>query len=390
MKITKIRATPVNLPLEAPVWWTGGLYPGTSKAIVEVETDEGITGLGEAPSIDAVASVEAMGERLKGADPLDIAACERRCVPPLALAPHSPAIAAFGAIDIALWDIRGKSAGEPLVALLGGAVRNEIPFTEYFGFRERSGDSGGEATPEAIVDYCLKMREAHGSTMFEGKLIRGDPRLEVRTVALLREALGQDAMIRLDSNMQWSVSTACRVLRELEPFDIANYEDPVATFEEMAALREHSTIPFSTHVPDIRRATALGAPDSFVMNFASLGGIGRAIRFIGACEAMGFGFWCYSGDSGVCTAAYLHVVASQPWLREPSQSLTRWQTADVIEGGPFRQTNNVVAVPELPGLGVTLDRQALDHWHRHLVDNGPFEHFHDPEAPGRYRRLPLA
>ena len=87
-------------------------------------------------------------------------------------------------------------------------------------------------------------------------------------------------MIRLDSNMQWSLATARRVLREIEPYKIRIYDDPVATFEEMAALRQDSSIPFSSHVPDIRRAVALGAPDAFVTNFAVLGGINRAIRFI--------------------------------------------------------------------------------------------------------------
>jgi len=105
---------------------------------------------------------------------------------------------------------------------------------------------------------------------------------------------------------------------------------------------------------------------------------------------MGIGFWCYSGDTGICTAAYVHVVASQPWVTEPSQSLFRWQVGDVIEGGPFSQSNNTVAVPEGPRLGVALDRSALEHWHRHLVDHGPLDHFHDPYLPGRYRRLLLA
>ena len=113
-------------------------------------------------------------------------------------------------------------------------------------------------TPEAIVDYCLRMREAHGSTIFEGKLIMGDPELEIRTVRMLREALGPKAVIKLDSDMQWSLTSGPSGAREIEPFDIRNYEDPVATFEEMAALRQHSTIPFSTHVPDLRRAVALG------------------------------------------------------------------------------------------------------------------------------------
>ncbi len=392
MKITRIRATPINIPLDAPFWWTGGLYGGTSKTVVEVETDQGIVGLGEAPSIDVVRNIESIGERLVGIDPLDIAGCESRCVPPWRIVQNTDnasVVKTFGAIEIALWDIRGKLWNQPLYQLLGGAVRKEIPFTEYFAFRPGAGGTGGEMTPEAVVEYCLRMRETHGSTFFEGKLILGDPDLEIRTVRLLREALGPTAMIRLDSNMQWSLTTARRVLREIEPYDVRNYEDPVATFEEMAALRLHSAIPFSSHVPDIRRAVALGVPDTFVTNFAVLGGIARTVRFIGACEAMGIGFWCYSGDAGICTAAYLHMVASQPWLHEPSQSLFRWQVGDVIENGPFRQTKNVVRVPEGPGLGVTLDRKALDHWHRHLVENGSLDHFHDPAAPGRYRRLPL-
>lgn len=369
------------------MWWTGGHYPGTSKTIVEVETDQGIVGLGEAPSADVTALIVAMGERLRGSDPLDMAACQSLCVPPWQIVQNtddSSVVKAFGAIEIALWDIMGKHCGLPLHALLGGAVRRQIPFTEYFGFR-----AGGETSPQEVTDYCLRMREDHGSTFFEGKLILGDPEIEIETVKRLRGALGASAMIRLDSNMQWSLATARHVLREIEPYNIRNYEDPVATFEEMAALRRHSAIPFSTHVPDIRRAVALGAPDTIVTNFAVLGGIARAVRFIGACEAMGVGFWCYSGDTGVATAAYLHVTAAMPWISEPSQSLFRWQIGDVVEGGPFIQKNNVVDVPEGHGLGVVLDAGELARWHRHFVDNGPLDHFHDPAAPGRFRRLPL-
>jgi glucarate dehydratase len=392
MKITDIKVTPVNMPMVIPYHWTAGLYPGTSKIILEVETDEGITGLGEAPSTDCLAHIETMKQRLSGRDPIDIAGCESVCVPPWQIVQNTDdawPVKAFGAIEMALWDIRGKAWNQPLYQLLGGAVRKEIPFTEYFAFRIGQDGKGGEMTPAAIVDYCLQMREEHGSTYFEGKLILGDPELEIETVKQMREALGPKAMIRLDSNMQWSLSTARYVLRELEPYNIRNYEDPVATFEEMAALRRHSAIPFSTHVPDIRRAVALGVPDTIVTNFTVLGGINRSIRFIGACEAMGVGFWCYSGDCGICTAAYLHMVAAQPWLHEPSQSLFRWQPVDVIEGGPFRQTDNVVKVPEGPGLGVTLDRASLRRMHEDFVKNGPMDHFYDPFGPGRFRRLPL-
>jgi glucarate dehydratase len=388
MRISSLRVTPVNIPLEAPLWWSGGLYPGTSKLVIEVETDSGLTGLGEAPSAGLHSAVVAMGERLVGLDPLDIAACEERCVPPWQIVQNtddSTPVRAFGGIELALWDIRGKAWNAPLYQLLGGAVRREIPFTEYFGFRQ-----GREMTPEAVVDYCLRMREEHGSTYFEGKLSLGDPRVEVETVRRLREGLGPDAMIRLDANMQYSLPTARRLLAELEPFDIRNYEDPVATFEELRALRQHSAIPFSTHVPDIRRAVSLGVPDAIVMNFAALGGIGRTVRFIGACEAMGVGFWCYSGDAGIATAAYLHLSAAMPWITEPSQSLFRWQLSDVIENGPFKQINNVVKVPDGPGLGIRLDRSSLERLNRDFVQNGPLDHFHDPLRPDRYRRLPVA
>jgi glucarate dehydratase len=392
MRITDIRATPVNMPLEAPYHWAGGLYPGTSKVILEVETDEGIVGLGEAPSPDFMPFLAEMRERLVGLDPIDIALCESVCVPPWQIVQSTDtagSVTAFGGIEIALWDIRGKAWGQPLYQLLGGAVRKEIPFTEYFAFRPQGNGKGGEMTPEAVVDHCLAMSAEHGSTMFEGKLSLGDPALEIRTVKLLREALGPEAMIRLDSNMQWSLATARFVLREIEECNIRNYEDPVASFEGLRALRHHSSIPFSSHVPDIRRAVALGVPDAIVTNFAVLGGINRAMRFIGACEAMGVDFWCYSGDCGICTAAYLHMVAAQPWIREPSQSLFRWQPIDVIEGGPFRHTNNVVRVPEGPGLGVALDRELLERMNRDYLENGPLDHFQDPLAPGRFRRLPL-
>ena len=91
----------------------------------------------------------------------------------------------------------------------------------------------------------------------------------------------------------------------------------------------------------------------------------------------------------MCTAAYLHVVAAMPHITEPSQSLFRWQIGDVIVDGPFRQTNNVIRVPEGPGLGVELDREALARWHRHYTEHGPMNHFLDPWSDGHYRRLPF-
>lgn len=395
MKITAIRATPVNITMEVPFYWSVGLYPGTSKVIVEVLTDEGLIGLGEAPS-PACASVinDLFAPRLLGLDAFDTETMERRCIPDVKVDANTgdmTALKAFGGVEMAAWDLRGKAWNQPLYRLLGGAVRKEIPFTEYFAYRPRQGSMGGESTPADVADYCARMREKYGSTYFEGKCpwSASDPIGEtIKVVASLRRALGDDARIRLDGNMGFSVWAARQVLRGIEPYNLDNFEDPVASFHEMATLRRHSAVPFSSHVPDLRLAVQLGVPDSIVLNMTQLGGISRTLRFIAACEAMGVGFWCYSGDSGVASAAYLHVIAATRHIDQPSQSLFRWQVDDVIEEGPFCPHKNMVSVPERPGLGVTLSPSGLKRCHQRFLDEGPCDEFFDPACPGWYGRLP--
>jgi glucarate dehydratase len=394
VKIAATRATPVNIPLEAPYLWSYGSLAGFSKTIVEIETDDGITGLGEGPSPANVATIEKVfAPRLLGRDPIDIAGAELVCLPSWSGVGTTDvdlaSIRAFGAVEMALWDIRGKAWGRPLYELFGGPFRKEIAFTDYFAFRERCDGVGGETDPEEVADYCQSLAEAHGSTMFEGKLSAADPTPSIRVVELLRKRLGPAATIRVDSNKAYSLTEAIRIARALEPLDIRCWEDPVARFEDMAKLRRHTNIRFSAHTPDILRAASLGAPDAFCTDVNVHGGIARTLRFIGACEAMGFDFWCYSGDSGIASGAYLHLAAAHPHIREPSQSLFRMQPIDVIEEGPFHPRANVVQVPEGPGLGVTLSREKLAHCHRLFIEQGPYDKFHDPERPGTFRRLPL-
>jgi len=394
MKIVEIRATPVNIPLEAPYLWSYGALAGFTKTIVEVVTDDGIVGLGEGPSPANVATIKNVFEpRLLGRDPFDIQGAEELCLPSWrgvgTIDVDLATIRAFGAVEMALWDIRGKAWGVPLYQLFGGAHRKAIPFTDYFAFREKQGNAGGESTPEAVVDYCQRLHEECGTTMFEGKVSTADPAPSIRMLELLRDRLGPGAVIRIDSNKAYSLGEARRIARAIEPLDIRCWEDPVGTFEEMAKLRQHTSIPFGVHTPDLRRAVRLGVPDAFCTDVNVHGGIGRTLRFVGACEAMDIDFWCYSGDSGILSAVYLHLAAAHAHIREPSQSLFRQQPFDVTEEGPFRPKNNVVAVPEKPGIGVTLSADRLAFCHRHFCDHGAFDKFHDPDRPGILRRLPL-
>ena len=197
-------------------------------------------------------------------------------------------------------------------------------------------------------------------------------------------------MLRIDSNKAYGLATATRIAQAIEPLGIRSWEDPVATFEDMAKLRRHTAIPFSVHTPDLRRAVALGVPDAFCTDVNVHGGIGRTLKFIAACEQMGLDFWCYSGDSGIASSVYLHLAAAFDHIREPSQSLFHMQPFDVIEEGPLRPRNNLVPVPTGPGIGVTLSPDRLAFCHRHFVENGPFNKFHDPDRPDRFRRLPLS
>jgi glucarate dehydratase len=394
MKIKAIRATPVNIPLELPYRWSYGSLAGFSKTIVEVETNDGLTGLGEGPSAANVATIlNTFAPRLIGRDPIDIQGAEELCLPSWrgvgTIDVDLASIRAFGAIEMALWDIRGKAWGQPLYQLFGGAHRKLIPVTDYFAFRDLRGQLKGESTPEGIVDYCLQLEADHGTTMFEGKLSTADPSLSIRVLELLRQKLKSGAMLRVDSNKAYSLTEARRIASAIEPLDIRSWEDPVGTLEEMQKLRQHTAIPFSVHTPDIRRAVALGVPDAFCTDVNVHGGIGRTLRFIGACEQMGLDYWCYSGDSGIASAVYLHLAAAHAHIREPSQSLFRMQPIDVIEEGPFCPQHNVVAVPEGPGIGVTLSARRLAHCHQLYIDHGPYDKFHDPDRPGILRRLPL-
>ena len=393
MKITAIRATPINLPIEAPYWWSFGWLPGSSRCVVEVETDEGITGLGEAASWHACAIIDQrLAPLLIGRDAHDITGAELACLPSWRGVSSNidfTAIRAFAAIETALWDLKGKALGRPLYDLLGGAVRKQIAFADYFGFRQARNGKGGELTPQAVADYCLGLKESFGTTIFEGKLCTRDPAPSIEALRLMRLKLGPDAVIRIDSNMAYSLTEARRIAARIEDLDIRNWEEPCVTLEEMAMLRRHTAIPFSAHNVDIQKAVALGVPDAFVTDVNVHGGIGRTVRFIGACEAMGIDFWCYSANTGIGSAAYLHLCSAFSHIREPNQSLFRMQPFDVVEEGVFAPRNNLVAVPEGPGLGVTLSKDKLAFSHKLFLDEGPYSQHHDPEEPGRYKRLPL-
>ena len=362
MQITDILVHKVNLPLVTGYRWASGVYLGATKGIVEVRTDEGVTGWGEVSTVEQ-ADIVALefAPRLKGVDPSNIDDCCRRCVPEIRtlLNTHDAGLVkAFGGLELALWDIKGKALNVPIYSLLGGPVRHEIGFSEYFALRVPGATEAGESTPLEVARYCAQMREQHGSMIFEGKMGVLDLDTEIEMVKEIRAAIGPDATLRLDANNSWPLNTARKALARLEPYDIANIEDPTLTFQDMAKLRQHSVIPFSSHLPNLRLAVELGVPDTFVLNVMTLGGLRETMKFISACELMGVGFWFYSGESAVGTAAYMQLAAAMPYLSQPGQSLLRWYADDVV-AKLIQPHANTVSIPDGPGLGITIDPDAL-------------------------------
>jgi glucarate dehydratase len=374
MKITDLRATPVNIPFVAPYRFSYGSMASVTKTVVEVATDDGVVGLGEVADGDRAADVLRQRDKLIGLDVRDTHTAERRIVPAMRYTPWGNILAqrrVFGGIEMAMWDARGRTEGVPLSLLLGGAVRSEIALTEYFSYRLPGANHPGEATATDIARYCARMIELHGAEGFEGKLATVSLDEEVSMVREVRAAIG-DRMLRLDANGAWTVPTAREALRRLDPFVIHYYEDPVETYEEMAELRNATRASFCTHLIDLPKAVRLRAPDAIVTNLNELGGIRRTVDFIRACETFDVAFRFHAGETGIGSSAYLQVSAAMEHVREPSQTILRWYGDDVIEGGPLSPKRGLLPVPAGPGLGVTLDRTALQRCHERFLSEGAF------------------
>jgi glucarate dehydratase len=369
--IADVRATAVNIPFHAPYRFAYGSIASLTKTIVEVETLDGVVGLGEIASGDRSEGVTRLRARLIGLDVLDLNEAERRCVPAMRSTPWDDVLGArrvFGGIELALWDARGRSEGVSLAGLLGGRVRDRVPLTEYFSYRLHP----GESTPLEVARYCARMVEQHGAGPFEGKVCTVSLAEEIEMVREVRAAIGDERQLTLDANGGWTVPTARSAMRRFEPFGIHYWEDPVETPEELARLRGHTAASFSTHVVDLEKAVAVRAPDTIVTNLNELGGVRRTVEFIAACARFDVGFRFHSGETGIATAAYLQLSGACEHVREPSQTLVRWYADDVIEGGPFAPQDGGLTVPTGPGLGVELDRVALRRCHERYRSEGAF------------------
>ncbi|GAA2205859.1 glucarate dehydratase family protein [Nonomuraea monospora] len=383
MIIRQIHVTPVAFR-DPPLLNAAGVHePWALRTIVEVVTDEGLTGLGETyGDLEHLAAVRECAQALIGLDVhalntmyARIAALVSGTVHDLhgltgAATAEKSIDRVFSPFEVACLDIRGKAAGVPVSDLLGGAVRDAVPYSAYL-FYKWAGHPGddpdrfGAALDETgIVEQARLLIDEYG---FQSIKLKGGvypPDQEISAIRALHEAF-PDIPLRLDPNAAWSVATSIRVGRELEGA-LQYLEDPTSGIDGMAEVAASVPMPLATnmcvvtpeHFPPAMASRAIGV---LLLDHHYWGGLVRSSHIAAMCDTFGLGMSMHSNSHlGISLAAMTHLAAATPNLTFACDTHTPWQDGqDVIAPGPLRFVNGAVPVPTTPGLGVELDRDAL-------------------------------
>ena len=361
MRITGIRSTPVAVPFTQPEAWAFGERTGMVSVLLEVDTDEGLVGLGEAAAYPSADIIEAV---LRTVEPLVVGesafTIERimKRINVVGTWHHvqatSPAIAG---VEMALWDLVGKASGQPVVNLFGGRVRDEV---EYFYYLSRKSPEGMAA--DAATGY------AAGFRVFYLKACSADPRDDIERVEAVRGAIGDDAGIRIDANESWTSGAAIRIINEMARFGLELAEQPVTgrNLTEMTYLRSRLDVPLLANEASWTRWHHLeiikqGAADVVSVDNQMDGGLANLKVGAAMLEVAGLPVLKHSlGELGVATYAGAHLLASIPNAVYASQAYGSFLADDVVEGAsPLPYRNGCLTVPDGPGLGVTLDAERV-------------------------------
>ncbi len=392
MRITGLRATPVAVPYVADEVWAFGRRRGQVSVLLEVDTDEGLVGLGEAaayPSADIVLAVLASLRPLViGADAFQIERLVRR-IELVGTWHHvkatSPAIAA---VEMACWDLVGKASGQPLVNLLGGRFHERVEFFHYVA----------RAEPHEVAAEGKRAASAGFGTCYL-KVGADDPRRDLERVAALRDGAGPDMALRVDANEAWSPGTAVRMITELERFGLELVEQPVSgrNLDEMAYVRGRIGTPLLANEASWTRYDQLaviraGAADVLSVDNQMDGGLLNLKRSAGLCEAAGLPVVKHSlGELGVALAAAVHAIAATPNFRYANQAYGALLADDVTTGltGTFESyVDGTLEVPGGPGLGVALDPEKVARYAELYRTDGASFAFHDTDVLTRAPALP--
>ncbi len=366
MKITDLRVTKLAVPMDEPKLVSKGRgFETRPAAIVEVETDAGITGIGEGvgpnPHMIETAVERMHADELVGEDPRDV---ERHWEAMVAGGTYwdqkGAAVSAASGIDIALWDIIGKHQDAPLYRLLGG-------------------DSRGDGRVQA---YASDLFWTDPGTMAEraaGYVERGFPAVKTHLgngvtadrerVAAIREAIG-DAELMVDVNCGYDRQEALRAGRMLEEYDAYWYEEPLDPYdvEGLAELRAKLDVPIATGENEFtrwgfRRLFEAGAVDYAMPDLMRCGGVTEGRKIASLAGAFDATATPHNFSTGVGLAATLQLMAATPETEWLEFDTTGYELYDpLVVGGIDVDSEGRVAVPETPGVGAQLPDDVVEQY----------------------------
>ena len=377
MKITDIKVHVLKSLLAQPFAFSQGWVRQRSATLVEVSTDDGIIGWGEAfaqglepPEIAAAAITHALKPLVLGADPLATEVLWHRMYHATRdYGRKGSVVAAISAIDIALWDIAGRARGVPVHVLLGGAFRDRVePYAT--GFYRIHGQ--GEAA--RLADEAIMHHEA-GFRFMKVKLGFGVDDDIACMAAIARAIEGRGVTLMIDTNHAYGRAEALRLGRALDQYSLRWYEEPVAPEDVRgyAEMREKLTMPIAGGENEhtlygFRELFGANALDIAQPDLGSCGGISAARHIVALAQAHGVAVNPHVWGSAIAQAASLQMIAALPsahhslFAEEPVFEYDR-------SSHPFRQhlitqpivqQDGWVAIPTGPGLGVEVDRTVLE------------------------------
>jgi glucarate dehydratase len=397
MKITDIKATTVTVPLEAALRHSNGTHWGRFvRTVVEVETDEGIVGLGEmgGGGASAEAAFAGLKSYLVGHDPFDLNRMRYAiCNPTASL--YNNRTQLHAALEFACLDIIGRKLGVPVYQLLGGRVRDSVGFASYLFFRyaDRRSGKGEVRTIDQLLDHARALKAEHGFRAHKLKAGVFHPDYELECFRALAAEFPGDTL-RYDPNAALSVEQALRFGQAISDLNNDYFEDPTWGLAGMRRLREKLSIPLATNtiVIDFEQlATNVRDPavDVILLDTTFWGGIRACVRAAQICDTFGLGIAVHSsGELGIQLASMLHLGAVLPNLVFTADAHYHHLTDDIIAGGKMRYRDGALPVPDKPGLGIELDRDKLATYAELYHSLGGYAYDRDPGRPGWYPLLP--
>jgi glucarate dehydratase len=397
LPIADMRATTVTVPLEAPLRHSNGAHWGRFvRTIVELETADGLVGLGELGGGGETAEAALVGLKpyLLGHDAFDLEALRFKiCNPTASL--YNNRTQLHAAIEFACLDLIGQALGVPVYDLLGGRLRQAIPFASYLFFRYANPVTaeGEVRTVEQVVAHARDLQSKYG---FQTHKLKGGvypPDYELACYRALGQAFPHDAL-RYDPNAVLSVEEGIRFGRAIDDLRNDYFEDPTWGLNGLRRLRERVRVPLATNTAVVNfeqlAANVLRpAADVVLLDTTFWGGIRPCVKAAAVCETFQLGVAVHSsGELGIQLATMLHLAAVIPNLAFAADAHYHHLTDDVIEGGKLAYRNGCIAVPTAPGLGVRLDREKIALYAERYRELGGYPYDRDPGRPGWYPCIP--